>query len=412
MLDSFVAKRILNDPGEKKVSPPAIRLAIIGMALGLAIMILSVAIVVGFKREVSSKIVGFGSHVQITNYDSNASYEMRPIAVDDSLLSTIRQIPGVQHVERFATKPCIIKTDESFQGVVLKGVDEGYSWYFFRQHIQEGNVLNIQADEVSTDILISRHLADKLQLKNGDAVLTYFIQDNVRTRKFNIAGIYQTNFSEFDQLFVLADIKQIKRLNRWEEDMVSGIEILTNDFNRLDAMTDTIFDACAYRKDRLENIYYVRSIKQLNPQIFSWLDILDTNVVIILILMLAVAGFTMISGLLIIILERTNMIGILKAMGANNTVIRKIFLRVSFYLILKGLFWGNLIAIAICLIQQHLKIFRLNPEEYYLSYVPVELNIWNLVLLNAGTLLVSMLMLVAPSYIIAHISPVKTIRFE
>jgi lipoprotein-releasing system permease protein len=412
MLDSFVAKRILNDPGEKKVSPPAIRLAIIGMALGLAIMILSIAIVVGFKREVSSKIVGFGSHVQITNYDSNASYEMRPIAVDDSLLSIIRHIPGVQHVARFATKPCIIKTDENFQGVVLKGVDEDYSWDFFRQNIQEGNVLNIQADENSTDIIISRHLADKLQLKTGDSVLAYFVQNNVRTRKFKIAGIYQTNFSEFDQLFVLADIKQIKRLNQWEEDMVSGIEILIDDFNRLDAMTDTIFDACAYQKDRLENIYYVRSVKQLNPQIFSWLDILDTNVVIILILMLAVAGFTMISGLLIIILERTNMIGILKAMGASNTVIRKIFLRVSCYLILKGLFWGNLIAIAICLIQKYFKIFRLNPEEYYLSYVPVELSVWNLVLLNAGTLLVSMLMLVAPSYIIAHISPVKAIRFE
>jgi lipoprotein-releasing system permease protein len=410
---SFIAGRIrFNTEGGKQVSPPAVRLAIIGMALGLAVMILSVAIVTGFKREVGGKVTGFGSHVQITNYDSNTSYEMHPIAVSDSLLSAVRSIPGVRHVELFATKPGIIKTDEDFQGVVLKGVDENYDWDFFRQNMQEGSVLNIQAGDVSTDIVISRYLADKLQLKNGDSFLTYFVRDDVRARKFRIAGIYQTNFPEFDQLIVLADIKQIRRLNRWDDDMASGIEILTDDFDRLDEMTENIFDACAYRQDRLGNTYYVRSIKQLNPMIFSWLDLLDMNVAIILMLMLAVAGFTMISGLLIIILERTNMIGILKAMGAGNASIRQIFLRVSFSLVLKGLFWGNIIGTGICAIQKYFSIFRLDPEVYYLSYVPVELGIGSLILLNLGTLAVTMLMLIAPSCIIARISPVKTIRFE
>ncbi|MDR2627426.1 MAG: ABC transporter permease [Dysgonamonadaceae bacterium] len=410
---SFIAKRIRFNKGEKKqVSPPAIRLAIIGMALGLAVMILSVAIVIGFKREVSEKVIGFGSHIQITNYDSNASYEMHPIAVNDSLLSDIRTIPGIRHVALFATKPGIIKTDEDFQGIVLKGVDENYDWDFFRQNMQEGTVLNIQPDEISTDIVISRYLADKLQLKNGDSFLTYFVQDDIKARKFRIAGIYQTNFAEFDQLFVLSDIKQIKRLNQWDNDMVSGVEILTGDFDHLDAMQEKVSDVCEYRHDRLGNTYYVRSIKQLNPMIFSWLDLLDMNVVIILILMLAVAGFTMISSLLIIILERTNMIGILKAMGAGNTAIRKIFLRVSLSLVLKGLLWGNVIGISICLVQKYFSIFKLDPEVYYLSCVPVELSIRNLVLLNLGTLAVTMLMLVAPSYIIARISPAKTIRFE
>ncbi len=412
-LESFIAKRIrFNSAGEKQVSPPAIRIAIIGMALGLAVMILAVAIIVGFKKEVSNKIIGFGSHIQISNFDSNSSYETHPIAVSDTLMNTLRNIKGIQHVECFATKPGIIKTDSDFQGVVLKGVDENYDWSFIRENLTDGTIPEIDPENTGTSVVISKELADKLLLKTGDSFLTYFVQEDVRMRKFKISGIYQTNFQEFDKLFIFADIKQIRKLNQWDKDMVSGLEIQIDDFNRLDQMVDEIYYACGYRQDRLGNTYYVRSIKQLNPMIFSWLDILDTNVAVILILMLAVAGFTMISGLLIIILERINMIGILKGLGANDISIRKIFLRISFFLILKGLFWGNMIAIGICVIQKYFGILKLNPKDYYLSIVPIDLNIWHLLLLNICTLLVSMLMLIGPSYIIARISPAKTIRFE
>ncbi len=413
MLESFIAKRIrFNQEKEKKVSPPAIRIAIIGMALGLVMMILSMVIVIGFKKEVANKVIGFGSHIQVSNFDSNYSYETHPIAVSDSLLSVIRAIPGVEHAACISTKPGIIKTDDDYQGVVLKGVDQDYNWNFFNKHLQEGTVLKIDPENTSTDIIISRYLADKLNLKLGDAFLTYFVQDDVRVRKFKIAGIYRTDFSDYDKLFVFADIKQIRRLNQWDDDMVSGIEVLTKDINHLDQTTEALYSYIGYRQDRLGNTYFIRTIKDLNPMIFSWLDLLDMNVMIILILMLAVSGFCMISGLLIIILERVNMIGILKTMGADNTMIRKIFLRVSLFLVLKGLLWGNLIAITICVLQKKFGFLKLDPESYYLSTVPIDLNVWNLALLNICTLVVSMLMLVGPSYIIARISPAKTIRFE
>lgn len=411
-VELFIAKRIQfkQDKG-KSVSSPAVRIAIAGIALGLAVMIVAVAIVVGFKKEVSRKVIGFGSHIQITNFDSNNSYETQPVSVNDTVLGEIRRISGVKHVDCFATKPGIMKTNEDFQGIVLKGVDENYDWTFFRQSLVEGDVLDIRPDSVSTQVIISRYLADKLKFKTGDSFVTYFVGENVRARKFTIAGIYQTNFSEYDKLFVLGDIKQVKRLNQWDNDLVSGMEIRIDDFDRLDQIVDEMYVALDARVDRLGNTYYIRSIKQLNPMIFSWLDLLDVNVVVILILMLAVAGFTMISGLLIIILERTNMIGILKSLGQDNTSIRKVFLYVSFFLISKGLFWGNMIALSICFLQKQFGFLKLNPVEYYLSAVPIDLNIWHILLLNVGTLFVSMLMLTGPSYIIARISPVVSMKF-
>ena len=409
----FIAKRIyFSKEGEKQVSPPAIRIAIVSMALGLAVMILSVSIVIGFKKEVRNKVVGFGSHIQITHYDSNNSYETRPIAVSDSLLNSLQAIPNIRHVQTFATKPAIMKTDNDFQGVVLKGIDENYDWDFFKKHLKEGDVLNIQADSTNNNVLISSIIADKLLLKTGDSFTCYFIQEQTRVRKYTIAGIYQTNFSDYDKLFIIGDIKQIRHLSDWDSDMVSGVELLVNNYNQLDFTFETVYYDLAVQTDRLGNYYYPRSIRQLNPGIFAWLDVLNINVVIILILMALVAGFSMISGLLIIILERANMIGILKAMGQNNTDIRKIFLYVSVFLIGKGLLWGNLIALTVCIVQKFTGILKLNPEVYYVSEVPVELNIWLFVLINLGTLIVTLLMLLGPSYLVAKISPAKTIRFE
>lgn len=409
----FIAKRIyFNKEGDKNVSPPAIRIAIASMALSLVVMILAVAIVVGFKKEVRNKVIGFGSHIQISSFNMNSSYEPVPIAVSDSLLQVLENWPNVVHVEKFGLKPGIIKTDDDFQGMVLKGVDENFNWDFFRQNLLEGEILVIHPDSTSTKVTISKNIADKLNLGIGDSFISYFIQEQVRPRKFTVSGIYQTNFTDYDKLFILADIKQIRRLNQWDNDMVSGLEILIKDYDKLDETTDELYYEFFRQQDRLGNALYTRSIKQLNPHIFGWLEVLNMNVVIILILMILVAGFSMISGLLIIILERANMIGILKAMGQNNTSIRKVFLYVSLFLISKGLLWGNIIALAICFIQKYFGILKLNPVDYYVSEVPVDLNFFYILLINIGTLIVTLLILIGPSYLIAKISPAKTIRFE
>ena len=410
----FIAKRIfLNKEGERKVSPPAIRVAIISMALGLVVMILSVAIVVGFKKEVQNKVIGFGSHIQITNFDSNVSYETNPIAVSDSLINEIHRMPNILHVQKFSTKPGIIKTDEDFLGVIFKGIDEDYNWDFFKNNLIEGEVLTINPDSRTNNVIISKSIADKLNLKLKDSFITYyFVQDQIRFGKYDITGIYQTNFTDYDKLFIFSDIKEIRRLSRWEKDMVSGLEVLIKDYDKLDETYTQLYFELQPRQDRLGNNFYTQSIKQLNPMIFAWLDILDTNVIVILLLMLIVAGFSMISGLLIIILERANMIGILKALGENNTSIRKIFIYISAFLIVKGLLWGNIIALLICFIQKYFGILKLDPETYYTSVVPIDLNIFSILLINIGTLVVTLLMLIGPSYLVAKISPAKTIRFE
>jgi len=413
-LELFIAKRIYKgNEGEKKVSPPAVRIAIISIALGLTVMILSVAIVIGFKREVRNKIIGFGSHIQITNFDNNTSYETQPIAISDSLLNLIRETPNIKHIEKFATKPGIIKTEEDFQGVVIKGIGENFDWNFFKQNLIEGTVPQITPENTTNDVVISQTLSDKLNLKLGDSFSTFFfIQQKTRARKFNIVGIYRTNFSEYDKLFIISDIKHVRKLNDWDDNLVSGLEILVDDYDKLDQTTYDLYYSLSLERDRLGNAFYTRSIKQINPMIFSWLDLLDINVMIILILMLIVPGFTTISALLIIILEKTNMIGILKALGQNNKSIRKIFLNVSFFLIGKGLFWGNIIGLTCCFLQKYFGIIKLNPRDYYVSVVPVEINFWHIILLNIGTLIISMLILTGPSYIVSKLSPAKTIRFE
>lgn len=412
-LELFIAKRIhFSKEGNRQVTPPAVRIAIIGIALGLAVMILSVAIIVGFKKEVRNKVIGFGSHIQITNFDNNASFESTPIAISDSLLEGLRSFPGIRHVEAYATKPGILKTDSDFQGIILKGIDADFDWTFFRNNLKEGEVFTVQPRKTTNQVLISRYLSDLMKLGVGDSFLSYFVGEDIRARKFHISGIYETGFEDYDKYFILTDIKQVRRLNGWEKDQVSGLELLVDDYDRLDSITEDLYFKLAEQQDRTGNTYYARSIKELNPMIFEWLNVLDVNVVVILILMLAVAGFTMISGLLIVILERTNMIGILKALGQTNASIRKIFLYISFFLIGKGMLWGNVIGIILCLIQSHFRIISLDPSIYYLDAVPIDLNLLSLFLLNAGTLCAAMLMMLGPSYLIMKIDPAKSIRFE
>lgn len=412
-LELFIARRIhFSKEGDRQVTPPAVRIAMIGIALGLAVMILSVAIVIGFKKEIRNKVIGFGSHIQITNFDNNTSYESQPIAVSDTLMANLRAFPGIRHVERYATKLGILKTDTNFQGIVLKGVDEDYDWTFFRDNLKEGELPVIQPGKTSTEVLLSRYMSDLLGLNVGDSFLAYFVRDEVRARKFTVTGIYDTGFLDYDKLFVIADIKQVRRLNGWDADEVSGLELLVDDYDRLDQTTEDVYFALAEQSDRNGHVFYTRSIKELTPMIFSWLDVLDINVVVILVLMLSVAGFTMISGLLIIILERTNLIGILKALGESNTGIRKIFLYVSFFLIGKGMLWGNVIGVSLCVLQSYFHVIKMDPSIYYLDAVPIDLSLISLILLNVGTLIVSMLMMLGPSYLITKIEPAKSIRFD
>lgn len=410
----FVARRIYRSKeGEKEVSKPAILIATWGIAIGLAVMIVAVAVVVGFKHEVRDKVVGLGSDITITNFDAQKSYETVPVVAGDSLLNVLHSTEGVKHVQRYSTKPGMIMTDNNFLGMVLKGVAQEYDWTFLRKHLLEGEI-PMFSDSASTNrTLVSRTIANKLNIHMGDKLYTYYIEgDNVRARRLEVAGIYQTNFSLYDDLFLLTDLHTVNRLNNWKADQVSGIELEVMNYDQLEEIKESIREQVEMQTDRFGNTYYVQTVEESNPQIFAWLDLLDMNVWVILILMTGVAGFTMISGLLIIILERTNMIGILKAIGADNLAIRKIFLSFSVFLIGRGMFGGNLIGLAFVLVQSQFRLFKLDPATYYVDSVPVEFNVGWWALLNVCTLLVSVLMLVGPSYLITRIHPAKSIRFE
>lgn len=411
-IEYFIAKRIHFRQDRKNVSRPAVRIAILGIAIGLAVMLIAVNVVLGFKQEIRNKTIGFGGHVQITNFDSNNSYEMMPVTMTDSLQQVLKDIPGVNKIQPFCTKPGIIKTKDLFQGIVLKGAGQDFDWNFFKSNLLEGDILHYHPDSISNDAIISKDMAKVFKLKMGDQFFSYFIQDNIRARRFKVAGIYSTNFSEYDKLFMITDLRHIQQLNNWKDNQFSGYEILINDFDNLNTIQDEVYFKTVGVQLPDSSAYYVQSIREMNPQIFEWLDLLDFNVWVILFLMLAVAGFIMISGLLILILEKTSMIGILKSMGATNWSVRKVFLYHSLFLIGKGMLWGNLIGLSICALQYYFKIIPLDAVNYYTDAVPVLFN-WSIIaLLNAGTLAASLLMMIGPSYLITKILPAKIIRYE
>ncbi|MDR2119368.1 MAG: ABC transporter permease [Tannerella sp.] len=399
-------------PAGYRVSPPAIRIASAGIALGLATMLLSVAVVTGFKHEVRDKVVGFGAHIRITHFDSNASYETAPIMPGDTLTAALRAWPGIRHVEAFATKPGIMKTETDFQGIVLKGVGADCDWSFFRKHLTEGEIIAVDSPRVASGVLISATLAGMMGLKCGDSFTAYFLHDAIRARKFHISGIYATGYSDYDKLFVIADIRQVRRLNGWDDDAASGLALYVDNYRHIAATGEQLYFHLIDKTDRAGNTLYVRTIEELNPMIFGWLEVLDVNVALILVLMTAVSGFTMISGLLIIILERIRMIGILKALGQTNAALRRIFLHIASRLIARGMIRGNAIALAICLIQSHFHPLALDPDTYYLDAVPVDLNPAAWLLINAGAFAASMLMMIAPAGLAAKIHPARAIRFE
>ena len=406
----FIAKRIFSDKGDRhQVSRPAIRIATIGVAIGLAVMIITISVVLGFKHTIRDKVVGFGSHLQVYNIQGS----VYPLCINDSTLAAYEQAEGVSHAERFTTSQGILKTDNDFLGVMLKGIGPEYDTHFINDCIVEGELPAFTDSTSNYPLVISKTMAQKLRLHAGDRVFAYFIgEKDVRARRFNVSAIYQTNMKRFDDLICLTDISVTQRLNGWDKEQCTGAELLVNDFDRLKPINSNVTSILRDNTDRDGNMSVSYPITDIYPQVFSWLELLDINVWIILGLMIAVAGFTMISGLLIIILERTQMIGILKALGARNDTIRHTFLWFAAFIIGRGLLWGNILGIGLVVLQQTTGIVTLDAQTYYVSEAPMELNILFILLLNAATLLISVFVLIAPSYLVSHIHPARSMHYE
>ena len=415
----FLAKRIHFSKGDdsQRVSPPAIRIAISGVAIGVAVMLITVAIVVGFKEEVRQKVIDFSGHLQMQALVSNSTYELPPVCVSDTMLGFVTRKVDVESVERFVTKPAVIKTDDDFLSVVVKGVENP-------EGLREKDEEEDESEWSERDVVLSKTIADKLKLKVGDEATFYFVQADkdadpfalgaentkVKVRKLTVRDLYETHFSEIDQQMVIGSLSLMQQVSGWDDDMYSAVSITLKDFDQMNDAYWTINEMGLM--DRQGVPVFVQTIEQLNPTVFAWLALLDTNVWVILILIAVVAAFTMISGLLIIILERTQMIGVLKAQGMDNRTLRKVFLWVALFLTGKGLLWGNLIGLAFCLVQWKWHIIRLDPANYYLEWVPIHLSWPMVVLINVGTIVITLLVLIGPSALVARISPTKAIQSE
>lgn len=400
----FFARKIIKG-SKNSFSKPIIRISIVAISLGIAMMTLSLAIVEGFQREIEKKVIGFGAHIQVTNYESKGLLESKAISTNRDFYHQIDSIDGISHVQVYAHKGAILKTDDQNYGAVIKGISSDFDWSFFKQYIKEGDILKIADSSRSNELLISENIAQKLQVGINDEILVYFVQQPPRLRKLKISGIYNTGLGEMDDRMVFTDIRHLQKINGWENHQVGGFEILIKDLKDLDRMTEAIY----------QNIDYdltAHSIRETRMDIFNWLELQDINVIIIITLLILVCGIDMISALLILILERTQMIGILKAIGAQNASIRKIFLYNAAYLILMGLFFGNLIGLGAAYAQLEFGFLKLPQEAYFIDTVPIAIDFGKLLLLNIGTLVLCLLMLLIPSNLVAKISPVKSIRFD
>lgn len=409
----FIARRItFSKKASRNFTGPIVNISVIGIALGLAVMILSTAIVTGFKDQVSSKVTGFSAHVQIANFDANNSFETIPIDSNDVPLDKVRKIREVTHIQPYIIKSGIIKTNSDIQAIALKGIDQHFDWSFLKNHIVAGDTFAIVDSVKSNRIFLSSHIANLLHLNVGDKLTVYFVQDPPRMRPFIVSGLYKTSIADFDNTFAIVDMRHLQKVNDWKSNQISGYEIMINNLDNLTTIADSIFFIAGNNFLDGGTSLKVTNIKERYPQIFDWLNLQDMNVWVILALMLAVAGFNMISGLLILILEKTNMIGLLKAIGYSNWHIQKIFLSQSFFLISKGLFWGNIIGIGLALLQLHFAIIPLDETSYYMNTVPINLKFLHIIALNIGTLVSTLLIMLLPSLLISHISPAKAIKFN
>ena len=400
-----IAKRLyFSEEGKARTSRPAVRVALGGIVIGVMVMIVAICVVVGFKQEIQRKVAGFGSHIQVVSFDNNATYELQPVEVSDSLRMKLQGIPHVKKVSTFASKPGILKTDSAFQGIIFKGTDY---WDYFADNLVEGEL-----PSAKNEVIISTVLADQLHLTVGDAILCYFVQEDLRVRKLYISGLYNTCMSEMDRLFVLGNIDLVRQLNQWKNSQSSGVEVLVDDLKYLQEVADRVYFATVGRLDEAGNAFYTQTLEQLNPQIFGWLDLLDMNVVIIIVLMLCVSGFSIITGLIILILESITLIGTLKALGANNRFVRRIFIYEAILLVGKGMLWGNILGLGIVALQYFTQAIPLDAAVYYVSYVPMAFPWGWLVALNIGVLLVAWVIMLAPSAIVSQISPARVMHFE
>ena len=413
MFTWFAAKRLFAEGGSSgRASRLATGIATFGVAIGLAVMLVSVAIVLGFQREVQNKVLGFGAHIKVLNYKSIGQQEFSPIVIDDSITSRLAAIPNVASVARFCIKPGMLKTDANFRGIAIQGVGQDYDQSFISSHMVRGE-MPVFTDSVSSgQLVISEAMAREMQVDVGQTIYAYFFERTVRARKFTVAGIYRTNLTDFDKNFAYTDLCTIHRLLGWDSQQYGGAEIRLKDFERLDESMADVVGEVNHRQDSYGEYYSTMSIRMEHPQVFGWLKLLDMDIAVILILMICISIFTAVSGLLIIILERTNFIGIMKALGARNKQVRHLFLGLAMLIILRGIVLGNVLAFALIFLQKQFGIITLDPEVYYVEAVPVLVNWWWVLAIDLGALVLSVLAMIVPSFVVSNITPAKSIRFE
>lgn len=409
----FIAKRIISSkPNKNNKTKPLVGTAIIAIALGLTVMILSVAILTGFKKEITDKLVGFSSHIQIVNLDNNTSFETAPIQADSKLEKQFAEIPEIIHVQRFATKAAIIYAKPDLQGIVLKGIDDSYNYNFLSRFLISGEIKPFNDSIISNEVIISKSLASLLKLKIGDRMRTFFIPETRAARPFVVGAIYSTGLEEFDRLIVFCDIRHIQKVSGWNTTQITGYELILADDKYLETTAEKLFEITVNKLAEGGDGLDVQTVREISAGFFDFLKLTDTNVWVILVLMILVSGFNMVSGLLILIINRTSMIGILKALGASTRSLQKVFLIQAAYIISIGLVLGNLFGLSICFAQDWFKIIPLDPASYFVDTVPINLNPIHILLLNLGALMITLIMLIIPSGIISKISPAKTIKFD
>lgn len=414
----FIARRFIkSQKGNRKYTMPIIRLSVIAITLSLAVMILSVAVVTGFKQEIRNRVIGFGGHIQIQNYDFNNSWESSPISRNQDFIPDLENYPGIKNIQVFATKPALIKTKEENQGVIIKGIAKDFDTTFFSQNLKEGRMINVYDETSTNEVLVSRKMSNLLRIELGSKFISFFLDERtpnqpVNRRVFTIVGIYETSLEQFDEQIIIGDIRHIQRLNNWDESQIGGFEILIDNYNHLEYMTEVVRGYSEYRFLEDGSQLRVKNINEAYPQIFDWLKLLDMNVIVILVIMVFVAIINMISGIIILILDRTPSIGLLKAIGSSNSLMRKIFLYQSFFLIIRGMVWGNFVAIVLILLQDKFHLIKLDQTSYFIDYAPVNFNFLHLLLINLGALILIFLFMTLPVLIVSRIQPVKTLRYS
>lgn len=415
-LEYFIAKRLIAAKNHKSsISAPIIKIAIAAIAIGMIMMIVSVATGIGLQQKIREKVAAFNGHIIITNYDDNQSeVSINPISTNQDFYPKFKNVEGISHIQAVATKAGIIRTETSFEGIIYKGVGKDYQWKNLEEYLIQGKLPDV-SKKLNPDVLISKYLADRLDLKVGDKFNTFFMKENSNQlpnlRVFVVAGIYNSGFQEFDAAYIIGDIRHLQRINKWKPDQVGAFEVFIDDFDKIEQKGQEVYDNTQNKEDASKTLD-TQTISEKYYNIFEWLQLFDFNIIVILVIMVIVATINMVVALLVLILERTQMIGILKAIGASNWTVRKIFLYNAFYLIIRGLLWGNVIGIGLIVIQQQFGIVKLNPDSYYVNVAPAYLDWLYILLLNIGTLIICLAVLLIPSYIVTKISPVKAMRFD